>query len=484
MKNLFTTKILVILLGVLIILQGCHSSKVTPMDGGLELPENFEASNVETANSIAVLHWEEFFEDDNLKDLIKIAIENNQDNLKTLERIRVAKANYRIAKVGWMPEISGLAGASQRKFGEYTMDGVGNADSNLSPSVPEDKKIPDPYQDFIIGAGFNWEIDVWGKYKNMKKAAAARYLASEEMANHVKTWLISEVALGYYKLIGLDEEIRILEENIKLQESALLLSRDLKISGKENQLAVDQFEALLLNSKSLFVEKQRNRRTTELYLSSLLGIYQLKHERVSLENALQSPEILKIGLPAELLVYRPDIRIAERELMASSADVSSARAAFFPSINLFGMSGFNAFDFSKLFFTPASTIYQLGAGLSAPIFNRNQIKMAFESSNALQQIAWLDYEQTVFKSYLEILDLVNQFEAYQLQVQLKTNEVEVQKRSVDNSNIMFTVGYANYLEVLNAQSRALLSEIELVELKVQKLQTNVKLYKALGGGWI
>jgi outer membrane protein, multidrug efflux system len=484
MEKIFIKKAVVLLAVIVLILPGCKTSDVSKSPENLQIPSYFESAQVDGGNSVALLHWEEFFEDETLKNLIKIALENNQDNLKTLERIRIAKANYRIAKAGWLPEINGVAGASKRKFGEYTMDGVGNADSNLSPTVPEDKKIPDPYQDFLIGAGFNWELDVWGKYKNLRKAASARYLASEEMDNHVKTWLISEIAVGYYRLIGLDEEIRILEEYIGLQESAFDLSKDLKISGKENQLAVDQFEALLLNSKSLFVEKQMELRSTELYLTSLLGIYQLDHERTSLENALEIPELIRVGLPSELLVYRPDIRIAERELLASHADVKAARAAFFPSFNLFGMAGFNAFDFGKLFFNPASTVYQFGAGLAAPVFNRNQIKMGFETANAAQQIAWYDYEQTVLKSYLEVLDLVNQFEAYQLQVQLKTNEVAVQKRSVDNSNTMFLVGYANYLEVINAQSRALLAEIELVDLKTQKLQTNVKLYKALGGGWI
>jgi outer membrane protein, multidrug efflux system len=484
MEKIVIKKTVVILAVIVLILQGCKTSDVSKSPENLQIPSYFESAQVDGGNSVALLHWEEFFEDETLKNLIKIALENNQDNLKTLERIRIAKANYRIAKAGWLPEINGVAGASKRKFGEYTMDGVGNADSNLSPTVPEDKKIPDPYQDFLIGAGFNWELDVWGKYKNLRKAASARYLASEEMANHVKTWLISEIAVGYYRLIGLDEEIRILEEYIGLQESAFDLSKDLKTSGKENQLAVDQFEALLLNSKSLFVEKQMELRSTELYLTSLLGIYQLDHERTSLENALEIPELIRVGLPSELLVYRPDIRIAERELLASHADVKAARAAFFPSFNLFGMAGFNAFDFGKLFFNPASAVYQFGAGLAAPVFNRNQIKMGFETANAAQQIAWYDYEQTVLKSYLEVLDLVNQFEAYQMQVQLKTNEVSVQKRSVDNSNTMFLVGYANYLEVINAQSRALLAEIELVELKTQKLQTNVKLYKALGGGWI
>lgn len=104
--------------------------------------------------------------------------------------------------------------------------------------------------------------------------------------------------------------------------------------------------------------------------------------------------------------------------------------------------------------------------------------------NYSQKIAYLDYEQTVFKSYLEILNLINEFKTYDEQLQLKSYEVEVQKRSVENSNVMFRVGYADYLEVLNAQSRALQSEIELIAIKKEQLQTNVRLYVALGGGWM
>jgi NodT family efflux transporter outer membrane factor (OMF) lipoprotein len=429
------------------------------------------------------LNWEQFFEDEKLKGLIATALANNQDNLKTLEKIRIAQANLRVAKVGWLPEFNAIAGASRRKFGEFTMDGVGNFDSNLSDNVPEEKKIPDPYRDFIVGANFNWEVDVWGKYKNLKKAAASRYLASQEMANYVRTWLISQVAVQYYTILGLEEEIRILEENIEVQELAVGLSKDLKVSGKSNQLAVDQFEALLLNFKALLNEKQRMRRTAELQMASLLGSYQVDYERATLAEAFAEPAILKTGLPTDLLQLRPDVRMAERELMAANADVFAARAAFFPSVNLFGMAGFNAFDFSRLFFNPASSVYQLGAGLAAPLFNRNRIRMEYEAANASQRIAWYDYEQTVLRSYIEVLDLVNQFQTLDQQVENKSNEVSVQKRSVENSNTMFTVGYANYLDVLNAQSRALQAEIELIELKIQQLQARVNLYKALGGGW-
>ncbi|AFL86043.1 efflux transporter, outer membrane factor lipoprotein, NodT family [Belliella baltica DSM 15883] len=484
MKNNYKNIIIALSTGILLF--SCKALKKTEQDQNIALPSTFdqlEALESDTLFNISLLNWENFFEDENLISLINIALDNNQDNLKTLERIKIARANYRIAKVGFLPEVNGIAGASSRKFGEYTMDGVGNADSNLSPTVPEDKLIPDPYRDFVIGAQFNWELDVWGKFKNKKKAAVARLMASQDMANHVKTWLITEVASAYFTLLGLDEELKILEEYIRLQELAFNLTKELKEAGKENQLALDQFEALMLYSKGQLIERQRELRSAELYLSSLLGVYDFDHLRDGLADIDMGSKLIQIGMPSQLLVNRPDIRSSELELIAAKADLNAARAAFFPSFNLFGMAGFNAFDFGKLFFNPASTAYQLGSGLMAPIFNRNAIRMSFEAANSEQKIALLAYEQTVFKSYLEILDLVNSIDQYAKQTELKVEEVTAQKRSVDNSNVMFSVGYANYLEVTNAQRRALEAEIELVELKVKQLQTKAKLYRALGGGW-
>ncbi|WP_194775484.1 efflux transporter outer membrane subunit [Pararhodonellum marinum] len=476
-------KLPICVLSIWVFAVACQVPKNTLIQAS-EIPLEFEQSQIPSQPSAALLNWDMFFEDENLKKLVRIGLDKNQDNLKALQSINLARAQLSMAKGGLLPTVSGIAGASTRKFGEYTMDGIGNADSNLSPTVPEDKKIPDPYRDFFIGADFQWEIDVWGKLRNRKLAAAKRYLASEEMANNIKTWLIAEIAMGYYQLIGLDEELRILNDNIRLQELAVNLSKDLKFSGKETQLAVDQFEALMLNSKALAVEKKREIRTIELYLSTLLGTFVDEIQRLKMEEAFQDPELLELGLPSDLLIYRPDIRMAEQNLLATSADINAARAAFFPSFNLMGMAGFNAFDFSRLFLTPGSTVYQIGAGLMAPVFHRNQIRAEFEGAKASQKIALLDYEQTVLKSYLEILQWVNDFKMYDEQLQLKIYEVEVQKRSVDNSNTLFSVGYANYLEVLNAQSRALQAEIELVEIKTNQLQSQVKLYRALGGGWI
>jgi outer membrane protein, multidrug efflux system len=260
----------------------CKTIEVNQTYDSQILPSSFESQELDTSQNHALVNWKNFFEDEKLKELISIALENNQDNLKTLQKIRMAQANFRISKVGWMPEINVVAEGSRRKFGDFTMDGVGNFDTNLSGNVSEEQKIPDPYRNFIVGTSFNWEVDVWGKYKNLRKAASARYLASQEMAYNVQTWLISQVAIQYYLLLGLDEEILILQENIKFQELAFTLSKDLKESGKSNQLAVDQFEALLLNSKALVNEKERMRRSADLQLTTLLGNYRTEIERTSL----------------------------------------------------------------------------------------------------------------------------------------------------------------------------------------------------------
>jgi HAE1 family hydrophobic/amphiphilic exporter-1 len=308
-------------------------------------------------------------------------------------------------------------------------------------------------------------------------------MASESMSKAVQTWLISDVASTYYELLALDAEIDVLNENIELQKLGLQLITELKEGGKANQLGIDQFEALLLNSQAQLEEKLRVRQSTTYALQRLIGKVEVPLERSELDQALATPKFRELGLPAQLLQYRPDLREAELALEATRFDVIAAKAAFYPSLNLFGMAGFNAFDFSKLFFNPGSVAYQLGAGLAAPIFNRRQIQAQFEVAKADQRIALLEYEKRTLNAYLEVLDLVNQISTYENQLKLKQNEVSVLQRSVENSNTLFSVGYANYLEVINAQTRALGSAIELADLKASRLQSQVQLYRALGGGW-
>ena len=471
-----------VVLGMLVV-SSCKVSEVPQPESKLTLPDQFENTASDTSRSVAQSAWENYFDDPKLKALIANSLEHNQDNLMTLERISAARSAMLAAKSGILPTINGTVGTFKRKYGEYTMDGIGNYDTNFSPNIRPDQHIPDPYRDFVVGANFEWELDVWGKLRNRKKAAISRYLASEEMSKNVKTWLVSEVATHYYELLSIDAEVEILTENIRLQELGLSLITELKEGGRANQLAVDQFEALVLNSKAKLQAAYRERKTTEYNLARLVGTMEVPEDRIHLDSAVERPRLLQIGLPSQLLQMRPDIREAEMSLRASKFDVSAAKAAFYPSFNLFGMAGFNAFDFSKLFLSPGSSVYQFGAGLTAPIFNRREIRTQFEIAKADQRIALLEYEKRTLNAYLEVLDLVNQIETFENQLKLKQSEVTVQQRSIDNSNTLFSVGYANYLEVINAQGRALESAIELADLKASRLQAHVQLYRALGGGW-
>lgn len=447
-------------------------------------PTDYQGTQLDgDSTNLAMVQWRSFFADEHLNRLIEKGLENNQDVAKTLANIRIARATMSRAKMGQLPELNLTAGSSVRKFGDYTMDGVGNDDTNLSSTVPEDKRIPKPYTDFMVGAEFNWELDIWGKLNMRKKQALSEYMSSVEMGNLARTWLIAEIAKNYYHIIGLDEEIETLLSNIAFQEQAFELGKSLKNAGKESQLSIDQFEALMLNSKGILVKKRRELKQAELNLSYLIGTYPENIQRESLSEVNVLPPVLEIGLPSTLLTKRPDIRAAEQTLQANNLEVGIARTAFFPTFNLYGMAGFNAFDFSKLFLNPASTVYQIGGGLVAPVFNRSRIKAAFETAKAKQKIALYDYEQTVLGGYLEVLGLVNEYQTLKEELTLKTDEVLVQRRSVDNAGTMFKVGYADYLDVINSQSNSLASELDYIELKVQQLQSIVNLYRALGGGW-
>ncbi len=473
------------LIAVLVLLLGCKAQQELPSPK--EIPEAYEAIQQELtldSSSIATLHWSRFFQDERLARLIQIGLENNQDVLKTNEKVRVAKASLQQARLGRLPEFNAGIGAMARRFGHYTMDGVGNDDSNLSPTVPEDRRIPAPYRDFMVGVDFSWELDIWGRLNMEKSQALNRFLASEEMVSFTQTQLVAAIAEQYFQMLGLEEEIQILNKNIALQVETFELGKSLKASGEESQLSIDQFEGLMLNSRNLLKQKERMLQSSRFQLYRLLGTYPFELEMAPWEETEEVPEILAIGLPAHLLKFRPDIRRAEKELIAQQLEVDIAHTAFFPTFRLYGMGGFNAFELSKLFLAPLSSVYQLAGGLTAPVFNRGRIKAAYEGAKASQKVALLEYEQVVQSGYLEVLDLVNGYVYLEEQVEIKDQEVLVQQRSVENASTMFRLGYADYLDLINAQSRLLEAELETVQLKVEQLANYSTLYRALGGGWI
>lgn len=403
------------------------------------------------------------FQDSILQGYVEVALQNNYSFKQSMERVTMSRANLQRAKGLLLPEVSLGIGTSVNRFGEYTMDGVGNSETNV-PSLAKDKHIPDPYRDFGLFLNFQWEADIWGKLTRKKQAAVARWMASVEATRFAQSVLISELAVHYYELIGLDKRRDVLEEAHISSKRSYELTRQLKKEGAETQLAVDQFHARMLLIESKLLENDQLIGEKERAIACLLGVFPFEIRRMSFEELRQIPFPLSDGVPANMLTLRPDVRAAEMELLASKADVMAAKAAFYPSLVLGAGGGFNSFDLGKWFTAPASLVYDLAAGITAPVFQRNQIRSMWNEARASQRIALSQYHETALKAYTEVLDLycagLNQVE----RVRLKEVETVAHQRSVTNANELFKLNYVGFLEVLSANERYLDSELERIDI--------------------
>ncbi|MFN3316239.1 MAG: TolC family protein, partial [Raineya sp.] len=353
-------------------------------------------------NTIASLSWKDFFQDDNLENLIDIALANNRDLQITLQRIEKAKLDYLVSKNELLPNLRANITASGDRFGDFTMTGVGNFDTNLSDNIsPQQRVATNLTPEFFVGLRSSWEIDVWGKIRSAKKANLARLQASQEYKNLIVTELVASIATHYYELLALNSELEIIEKNISLQEQALKIMQIQKDAGKATELAVQQSKAQLLRTKSLEFVLKNQIIEIENQVNFLLG--RMPQKITISQNFLDAPLLntLQIGLPAQMLRQRPDIRAAEWEIQAAKMDLRAAQAAFFPSLTLNAYAGYNAFR-ANVLFNPASITYGILGGLTAPIFQNAYLKANRQNAVINNHQAYFNYQKTILKAFQEV----------------------------------------------------------------------------------
>lgn len=462
---------------LLLIVAACKTpQKATQTDTGLTLPESY-TNRSDTINS-GDLKWQSYFQDDNLKSLIQSAITNNFDVLSAVQKIEIAQNQFNLRQSQLLPNANVVAGAAQRKFGLFTMDGAGNASTNILPN----QVVPEHLRDFQMGLSTSWEADVWGKLKNSKKAAFARFSGSIAGKNAIQSMLIAEIATNYYELLALDNELDIINENIQIQQASLEIIKIKKEAGILNELAVKQFEGQVLNSRSFVLDLEQKIKVLENHLNFLCGRFPQPIIREKAQfNVMQRK--LTAGIPSQLLKLRPDIAAVELDLIASKCDVKAAKAAFYPSFTITGNIGFQAFQSALLFQTPESFAYTILGGLTAPLLNRRAIKVQFNTAKVNQVEHLLKYQKTILNSYIEVANELSNIENLQKIYDLQNQEVYFYEKSVETANDLFRSGRATYLEVLTVQRTVLESKIDLLNTKKFQHQASVKLYKSLGGGW-
>jgi NodT family efflux transporter outer membrane factor (OMF) lipoprotein len=455
----------------------CSTPILVEQSVNRSVPAGFNSSR-DTTNS-ADVKWKDYFTDPFLNALIDTALLNNQELNITMQEIEISKNEVMARKGEYLPFVNFGGGMGVDKVARYTSRGA----SEATTEIDDGKEMPEPLADFIGGAYATWEVDIWHKLRNAKKAAFTRYLASVEGRNFLVTNLIAEIANSYYELLALDNQLEIVQQNIEIQRNALEIVKVQKEASRVTELAVRKFEAEVFNTRSLQYDIQQSILETENRINFLVGRFPQPVRRNSQNFNNLIPAAVQTGIPSQLMENRPDIRQAELELQAAKIDIEVARANFYPSLGLSASFGLQAFNPTYLIKLPESLLATLTGDLIAPLVNKNAIKAIYFNANASQIQAIYNYERTVLNAYIEVANQLSNINNLELSYDLKSKQVEALSQSIDISNDLFKSARADYMEVLLTQRDALESKFELVETKKRQLSAFVNMYHALGGGW-
>jgi len=467
-NNLFA----LFIIGLVTFFSSCKVVEPPAMPDMPDLPEAFR-SNTSDKQSAGDIAWREYFGDPYLIALIDTALNNNFDLRTAVQRIEIARVQYELRKGIMLPSVD--ARLRVRTGDLY--------DNLFRGTIYGDRNVIRQTQNHFLGFVSTWEADLWGKLKNRKKAAYARFMASDKAKQLIVTSIVGEVARMYYELLGLDQELETIEKNIEFQQIALELIEIQKIGGRATELAVQQFEAQLLRTQGLRYEKIQSINEVENQLNILLGRFPQPIARGESILKQELPTVVSAGLPSDLLLRRPDIRQAELELVAADASLEAARAEFLPSLTMTPYLGFNTRNIPALFNAPESLVFGMLGGVTAPIFQQNQIQGQYDQSVAENLTAYYNYQQSIQTAFQEVLTNLQRLENLENTYEFRKEETEVLLNAVNTSNDLFAAGFATYLEVITAQERVLEAELSQTTTRKELFLTLVELYRSLGGGW-
>lgn len=463
----------------------CATTTTTTPSGGPQapvLPPTWNAAPASAGpagqphDSGALQGWRDVFVDERLAGLIADALRHNADRAVAVERVSQARAVVHGATGAMLPTVSVTGATALRRYGLFTMDGAGNATTDITPG----QVVPEHLPDFLGGLQSSWEIDVWGRLWNQRQASWARVLAAEEAVHLVEVNLVATLGEAWFELCELDETVKVLEATLARQQAATEAIAAQKAAGRVTELAQQQFEAEVRETEARLVDVRRQLQARERALHLLVGRLPEPLERGQVVEV--EPAAVPSGVPADILRLRPDIRATALELKAAGLDVRSATAAFLPSVSVNGLLGVQAFNPVYLL-DPRSLAYGLVGGLVAPVLNRAAIEAEHAAATARQREVLITHHQTILNAWVEVEDALGDVHADDERFALAIARRDGRRRAAETAGLLFTAGRAAWLEVLMAQSQAADAELEVIEAARARLTARVRLYRATGGGW-
>ncbi len=458
------TEFLITAASIILLLQGCSAPKFSKPK--MDLPSQYYNNGIrqQTIN----INWWKNFNDNNLNKLIEKVLKNNDDLKLAIIRVEDARAYLGLQSANLYPNISASAsGYRQKTSNEVLPKGRGMILNN-----------------FAISSPMTYEVDLWGKLKDQKKAAFASLLTIKANEETAKLSLISNAANLYFNIIAVNRQLKIAQDTLRsYNETYKYRKREYKY-GAINELVVFQAKAQYENAKVL-VESLKEQNIVQMSaLSMLLGKSpkEIFNNNITLNEKLPNPIKIPDALPSALLDNRPDIKAAEENLKAKNLLIGAAKAAYFPSISLTGLLGFQSENLSNLIRRSAN-IWGIGPAAAIPIFDFGRIKSNVKIAEAQKKAAVVQYKQTVKNAFKEVFNALNKLKISKRKIEAQSEEVKALKKALYLSKRRFDSGYSDYLSVLYAERGYFAAKLKLVSLDAAVLTNQVTLYKALGGGW-
>lgn len=420
----------------------------------------------ERPESVADLSWWELFNDQALQGLISTALANNNDIQVAIARIEQARAVVGIVgsqaypQVGYQTEASGeqVFAPDSRGAGTVTFGTIGAA----------------------LDAA--WEFDVWGRIKRSTEAARANLAQQEDIRRGVLLILVSDVAVGYFRLIELDRELAIAQESVRVYKQTLDLFTLRFEAGRDNRLPVDRAQGAYDAGRARVEDLKRQIAQQENAISVLMGAHPdaVVRGRLLAEQTMpQTP----LGATSDLLQRRPDIRAAEQAMIRANAEIGVAVAERFPRVGISGLLGLAAADVEGGGDGEGFGAWRLALAASGPIFTGGRLKAIYQSRQAFWDESVAQYRKTVLVAFQETADALAAQEALAQRRSALEAQVVALRRATELASARYDAGRASYFEVLEAQQELFPAEDALAQNQRDQLIAVVDLYKALGGGW-
>ncbi|WP_212005734.1 efflux transporter outer membrane subunit [Chitinophaga sp. HK235] len=436
------------------------------------LPSQF--GNVAPSDSsIAEMEWKKFFTDATLQQLIDKALTGNYDLQLAVKRVETAQAYLKQAKAAWLPAFNAQATANTNFPSKKSFTGMNLANFGMGDHI----------EDYNLGAGMSWEIDVWGKIRRQREAAQATLLQSYEGQRTVQTGLVAAIANSYFNLLMLDNQLAIAKRNVELSDTIVQMISLQKTAGEVTELAVQQAISQKQTAALLVPQLEQGIAIQENAIRILTGELPAPIGRNSHLHDFQVSESLPTGIPAAMVSRRPDVRAAEMGLVAANAQVGAAQGNMYPSLSITANGGVNAFKASNWFSLPASLFGTVAGSITQPIFQRRALKTQLEVAKIQREQAVIQFRQATLNAVGEVSDALVKLDKLKSQQQIAGDQVKTTQLAVQQAQLLFRSGMATYLEVITAQGRALQAELGQADVDRQRLSAMVDLYRSLGGGW-